>query len=111
LANREDKADLTKWKEQVISTMKVFEVTLYSLKDGGAAPLDLKMASFRNSPPAGTAEIKQQLERVATLWLPIKKNIQNVLTSNGQDVEAMDFVVANNVILMKIKGRLWYKNY
>jgi nitrate/nitrite-specific signal transduction histidine kinase len=58
------------------------------------------MASFRNSPPAGTAEIKQQLERVATLWLPIKKNIQNVLTSNGQDVEAMDFVVANNVDLL-----------
>ena len=100
LANREDKVDLAKWKEQVISTMKVFEVTLYSLKDGGAAPLDLKMGNFRNSPPAGTEEIKQQLEKVVTLWLPIKKNIQNVLASNGQDIGAVDFVVANNVDLL-----------
>jgi methyl-accepting chemotaxis protein len=100
MARQESRSEANRWKEQVISTMKVFEVTLYALKDGGDAPLDLKMASFRNAPPAGTEEIKQQLDKVVALWLPIKQNITQVLDSAGKDETAMEFVIANNVNLL-----------
>ncbi len=72
------------------STIKVFDTTLYALKDGGAAPLDLKMTKFRKIPPAGNKEIKQQLEKVAGLWAKFKNSLESVMEknegSNGVDV-------------------------
>ena len=34
-------------KEQVLKSMSVFDKTLYALKDGGDAPMDLDQKSFR----------------------------------------------------------------
>lgn len=97
---RDAKVDLKSSKEKVLATMKVFDVTLYAIKDGGAAPLDLKMARFRTAPPAGNEEIKQQLEKVVSLWLPIKENINKVLDSKGRDEEALNFVIDHNINLL-----------
>ena len=95
-----DRPAQKKWENQVKSTMTVFEDTLFALKDGGNAPLDLAMTKFRKSPPAETEAIRQQLERVVNLWTPFKKNIQKVLSSKGKDGKAMDYVIANNVELL-----------
>jgi len=92
--------DLSVWKEQVLATMKVFEVTLFALKDGGPAPLNLTMTKFRESPAAETELINNQLEKVVSLWLPIKANITKVLDSKSSDQTAMDYVVSNNVNLL-----------
>ena len=84
------------WEKQLRSTMKVFDVTLMALKDGGAAPLDLKMEEYRVTPPASNEEIRQQLETVVSLWLPIKRKISRVLESKGEDEAAVKFVIDNN---------------
>lgn len=87
-------------ERQVRSTMKVFETTLFALKNGGPAPLDLQMSKFRDCPPAETTEINQQLQRVVDLWKPVKANIEKVLASKGRDAAAMDFVIGKNVELL-----------
>ncbi len=58
------------------------------------------MTRFRICPPAETTEIDQQLERVISLWRPIKSSISKVLASRGKDTEAMDDVISNNVELL-----------
>ena len=85
---------------QVAKTMEVFEKTLFALKNGGPAPLDLKMTRFRDCPPAETTEIDDQLGRVINLWEPIKAAINKVIKSKGKDFWAMDYVIANNVDLL-----------
>lgn len=87
-------------EKQVKSTIKVFETTLFALKNGGPAPLDLTMNKFRDCPPAETAAIDQQLQRVVDLWNPVKSNIEKVLISQGKDAGALDFVIGNNVELL-----------
>lgn len=111
IANQENpsRRDLIKWADQVGMTMKVFETTLMALKDGGPAPLDLKMTKFRDCPPAETAEIRDQLERVITLWEPVKTNINKVIASKGKDSWAMDYVIANNVDLLGNMNRVVFQ--
>jgi methyl-accepting chemotaxis protein len=105
LAGRGADAELAIWKEQVLSTIKVFHVTLNALKDGGAAPLNLSMSKHRDVPPAATSEIREQLEKVVFLWKPIQTNIQHVLETNGQDLSAMNYVIDNNVALLQAMDR------
>lgn len=102
LSNQENpsRTALIKSADDVAATMKVFETTLFALKDGGSAPLDLKMTKFRDCPPAETAAINDQLNLVVTLWAPIKDNIQKVIASKGKNFRAMDYVIANNVNLL-----------
>ncbi len=102
-------AALTKGENQVKATMKVFESTLFALKDGGPAPLDLKMTTFRDSPPAETDQIRQQLERVVILWEPIKADINTVLSSKGKNSRAMDGVIANNVELLSEMNKVVFQ--
>ncbi len=112
LANRGSAtaAELDKWKTQVTATSKVFETTLFALRDGGNAPTNLAMTQFRNSPPAETAAIKAQLDTVAGLWGPFKVKIQAVLDSQGGDAAALDYLVKNNVALLgemnKVVGQM-----
>ena len=66
-------------KEQILSTVTIFEKTLLALKNGGEAPLDLQMTEFRRCPPAQSEEIERQLAQVISLWQPFKRNIQSLL--------------------------------
>lgn len=93
--------DREKWARQILSTMQVFESTLYALKDGGPAPTNLEMTSFRQSPSANTREISDQLEKVKTLWLPFKDYITQVIDSGGQNQAALDFIIENNPLILK----------
>lgn len=102
LQARGAESDLNAARQQVLSTMKVFEVTLFALKDGGAAPLDLNMLKFRDVPPAANDVIMKQLEKVVGLWTGIKENIEAVVkVESGEAGEAMDYVIGNNVELLQ----------
>lgn len=101
LAARNRQSDLERLKAQVFSTMKVFESTLYALKDGGKVPLNFNMTQFRECPPAATKEIDLQLEHVFSIWISIKNNIDKLLYSGCTDVEPMNYVINNNMELME----------
>ncbi|HHL39924.1 MAG TPA: HAMP domain-containing protein [Deltaproteobacteria bacterium] len=96
---------LEKLREEILTTMRVFETGLFALKDGGPAPINLEMTRFRQTPPAGTDVIRAQLERVVELWRPFKEHTRKVLDSDGKDRYAVDFVIAKNVPLMNAMDR------
>jgi methyl-accepting chemotaxis protein len=98
--NKVGQNELNRWKEQVDLTMRVFETTLFALKDGGQAPLNLRMTQFRLSPSAGTEKIREQLDQVVKLWLLFRDNIQILLQSKGTDSQALEYIIINNVELL-----------
>jgi methyl-accepting chemotaxis protein len=87
-------------REQLQNTMRVFEMTLFALKDGGLAPINLDMTRMRESPPAATPEIAKQLELVVATWEPFKKNMNDLVHSNGTDSAAASAVMDTNVKLL-----------
>ncbi|MBT1247710.1 MULTISPECIES: methyl-accepting chemotaxis protein [unclassified Thermosipho (in: thermotogales)] len=88
------------YKEKLSKTMKLFETTLYALKDGGKTYTDLAMKNSVEIPPAGTKEIKNQLIVVEKLFLPFKNAIQKVINSNGKDKDAIKYIIDNNEKLL-----------
>ncbi len=81
-------------------TMKVFEITLKSLRDGGKAPTDLDMTKWAQLPPAGYKDVYDQLSKVMDLWEPFKESLQTILDTKGRDEEAIKYVLDNNVTLL-----------
>lgn len=100
-SGQSDPREAEKWSSQMQLTMRVFEATLFALKDGGPAPINLEMTNFRQCPAAETAEIKSQLEKVSTLWGALKEKIEQTIETRGQNAEALDYVIANNSVLLK----------
>ena len=74
-------------RDQLQNTMRAFEMTLFALKSGGPAPINLDMTRLRETPPASTPEISKQLELVVTTWGPFKKSMSDLIRSNGSDVQ------------------------
>jgi len=87
-------------RDQLQNTMRVFETTLIALKDGGPAPLNLEMTRMRQLPPASTPEIAKQLDTVTASWEPFKKNMNEVIQSNGKDAAAGRSIMSSNLTLM-----------
>ncbi len=96
-------------KEEYINvipkTIKTFDVTLRALRDGGRAPLDINAPDDPNKqtmlPPAGYKDVYDQLTKVMNMWQPFKENIERVIKSKGKDRDAIDYVLENNVPLLK----------
>ncbi|MCK5664749.1 MAG: type IV pili methyl-accepting chemotaxis transducer N-terminal domain-containing protein [Thiotrichaceae bacterium] len=109
LSSEQEPNALRKWKNKLLKTMEVFETTLFALKDGGSAPLNLDMTRFRQTPPTTKPEIKAGLKYVVELWLPLKENINEVIQSLGQDSKALDYVIANNVHLLKAMNKVVFQ--
>ncbi len=109
ITQRYEQNHLDKWKDQLFKTMAVFETTLFALKDGGSAPLNLEMTQFRVMPPASQKEISAGLNKVVNLWLPLKENIKAVIDSVGQDSKALDYVIANNVELLTAMNKVVFQ--
>ena len=93
-------AKLATQREQLQNTLRVFETTLLSLRDGGPAPLNLEMTRMRPLPPASTPEIKKQLDSVTAVWEPFKKSMNDLIHSNGSDVAAGRAIMDQNLPLM-----------
>jgi len=87
-------------REQLQNTMRVFEMTLFALRGGGLAPINLEMTRMRESPPAATPEIAKQLDLVVATWEPFKKSMEDLIHSNGTDSVAANAVMATNVKLL-----------
>ena len=58
--------------EQIASTVKLFDLTLFALKDGGDLPVDMGMTVFRKIPEMKNKGINDQLGIVVDLWKPFK---------------------------------------
>jgi len=86
-------------RDQLQGTLRVFEMTLFALKDGGPAPLNLEVTRMRPL-PAATATVSKRLDTVVTQWQPFKKNVNALLQSNGLDAVAAKAVFEANVPLM-----------
>jgi len=88
-------------REQLQNTVRVFEATLFSLKDGGSAPLNLEMTKMRPLQAASMPEITKQLDAVKTLWDPFKKSMNALIASGGSDSAAAKAVMSSNLQLME----------
>lgn len=86
-------------RDKVQATARVFEMTLYALKDGGTAPVNLEMTKMRPT-PAASPEVAKQLATVTASWETFKKQISAVLESNGTDMVAARAVTEANMPLM-----------
>ncbi len=78
------------------NTMTLFETTLKSLENGGKAYLDLPMTKEVKVPPAPTEQIKTQLQKVQSLFVPFKNALETVLESGGKDKTALNYIINNN---------------
>jgi methyl-accepting chemotaxis protein len=99
-AHEGSEGTLASQREQLQNTLRVFEMTLFALRDGGPAPLNLEMTRMRQLPPAASTEIFKQLEAVAAVWDPFKKSMNEIVRSNGADAAAARAVMAGNLALM-----------
>lgn len=85
--------------DQVKSTIDLFDMTLKSLLMGGEAPITFDPRGKKRTLPKSLSPAKEQLHKVNVKWVSFKKNIDLVL--RNQDVEALSFVMAQNVPLLK----------
>lgn len=87
--------------EQLRQTMRLFEATLFALRDGGPAPLDMQMSQMRDTPAAEDKGTRDQLNQVAELWKDFKGHLNGVLSSGGRSQEDVDAVASKNLNLLK----------
>jgi nitrate/nitrite-specific signal transduction histidine kinase len=93
-------ADSLDAKERVHRTMRVFETTLNALSDGGPAPIDLQMASFREAPPASQG-VRAQLFRVRALYARYQRGADGVLKGTpAERALGMDVIVGTESDLL-----------
>ncbi len=90
-----------KIKKEVLSTIKVFDITLKSLKNSGKAPLSLNLekTKYRYLPKANESSYSQ-LSKVESLWGTFSQKIEFIL--NGKEPkENLELVLNNNINLLK----------
>lgn len=74
-------ADVADARTRVRGTMRVFETTLAALDQGGPAPIDLQMASFRDVPSASRA-VAARLALVRSTYQPYRDAAQQILVGD-----------------------------
>ncbi len=88
-------------KEDIQNTMTLFEKSLSALTDSGETFTDLGMTQPVELPPAATEEIRGQLNTVRELWEPFKKTLTGILETKGNNPEAMERLIENNIPILK----------
>ncbi|OKY75925.1 MAG: hypothetical protein BM485_06215 [Desulfobulbaceae bacterium DB1] len=85
----------------VANTIKVFDLTLTALVDGGKAPLgtNLSQTEYRECPPA-QGIIRQQLDKVQQLWKAFAVRLQEEITAPDKSGKNIDWILANNLPLL-----------
>lgn len=91
---------------QVRNTMKVFDVSLSAIKESGEVPLslDLENTGYRECPRAAEP-VYSQLKKVGGIWDAFSSRINAVLDDRGDVDKALDWILANNVPLLKEMNR------
>ncbi|WP_457572029.1 methyl-accepting chemotaxis protein [Desulfovulcanus sp.] len=80
-------------------TEKLFDLTLNSLIESGPAPITLNPDGEKKILPKAQGTVVDQLKQVKKLWLSFKRNVEKVIAE--QDPEAIEFVMRNNISLLK----------
>ncbi len=90
----------------VRNTMKVFDQTLYALKNSGKAPLslDLKTTKFRECPEA-EEPVLSQMVIIERLWVDFFKNMKSLLKDNTDSAQKMKLIKNNNIPLLKAMNK------
>ncbi len=102
-AGGEDTAELA---ADVQSTVRIFDTTLFALKDSGRAPLSFDPGNTEHRQcPMATGEAYAQLENVAVLWKEFSSHMSSVLEGNDDAARHMDYIRKNNVLLLKEMNR------
>ena len=84
-------------------TMKVFDVTLSGLLNGGEAPITLDPAGKKRLIPAAAEPVAGQLREVKKLWTDFQKEMNKFVEK--QDYSGVSFVRKNNVPLLKAMNK------
>lgn len=96
---------VTSLRDTVRQTARVFESTLFAMRDGGAAPINLDMTKMRDMPVPQSEDVRRQLEVVAGLWQPFKVNVEKLLASSGSDAGALDAIASSeDKLLSEMNG-------
>ncbi len=85
--------------EQIATTVKLFDLTLFALKDGGDLPVDMGMTVFRKISDMKNQGINDQLSVVVDLWKPFKFNMDKLVSGTG-GAEELKYIIDNNVKLL-----------
>ncbi|MCP5104202.1 MAG: hypothetical protein GY950_12520, partial [bacterium] len=88
-------------KENILDTVTLFEKSLLALIDGGGTFSDPAMTQPVTLPPAGTQEIKAQLNRVKNLWEPFQKTLLGVMETKTGDPKAVETLIDSNIPILK----------
>ncbi len=83
-------------KKLVLNTIKLFDISLNALIDGGKTFSDLQMKNSMSIPGAFSEDIKKQLNKVKDLWTDFKKSIEDLLEGNGVKEELINFILSKN---------------
>ncbi|HET9958027.1 MAG TPA: type IV pili methyl-accepting chemotaxis transducer N-terminal domain-containing protein [Polyangiaceae bacterium] len=88
-------------RDQLVNSMRVFEMTLFALRDGGPAPLNLEITRVRQTPSASSSDITRQLDRVVNVWKPFKAGLNTLIRTDGSDAAALHSVLETNLTLLE----------
>jgi len=88
-------------REAVEKTIKLFDISLNALIDGGKTFSDLTMESPVKLPAVDDEEIKKQLNAVKDIWVDLKKEIKDILDSKGSDKVKVNNLLKTNINLLK----------
>ncbi len=88
------------YKVKLEKTAKLFDITLKALMDGGTTYSDLGMTKEVTLPPAPTPEIRAKLQEVEDIWKPFKQAVDRVISSNGSDSDAINYILSHNEKLL-----------
>ena len=86
---------------QMKNTMQIFEISLNALINSGKVPtsLNLKETKWMYIPGA-TGKVREQLLKVKKMWETFKNHI-NVVAKDKSNKESFNWIVRNNVKLLK----------
>ncbi len=79
-------------KERLAASAQLYDKTLRGFAQGDS---DLEL------PAATDPNVKAQIKRVEQKWQPFYQNVQKILQTNGKDLEALAYLIANNEALLK----------
>jgi len=87
---------------QVKTTKKIFQTTLFALMDSGDAPFSLNPASTNTVHcPVAEEPAYSQLKLVSNLWKTFSAQIDEILRSPSAENEVSDEFLANSLLVLK----------
>ena len=90
-------------KNNIENTIKLFDISLNSLIDGGGTFTDILMKKPVILPSSDNIKINDQLKNVKKIWLPFKTNIKDIIETKGENKDkVIKFLKINNDLLINM---------